>query len=313
MSNLVDQYGKKVEKVILQQSNEFQYGAHPGNKNRGVTVYSTSQLQQITGRDKEGRLITWGVEQPYFYISIQQRVEIFRLCSPIFGVVTSRMNRLSGLDFSVVSEKKMEDKTVMEMKNLRLLYEEYDNEADLGHMIVRSRVFNMLIEELPDLKPDLSNFDGALLRWKRKLRAQTQDACDEAKSWLQEPNNGLTWEEFVKKWVFDILIHGSVSIYKDVEHGRLTNFDVLPGGSTYRIKTDYFSNVDGYVQILPAYPGFTAYMEPQIYFGDELSYSEYAPTSSRSYGFIPLEALINKIAETLYFDELMANQADGTK
>ncbi|NCN22597.1 hypothetical protein GW934_03865, partial [Candidatus Falkowbacteria bacterium] len=40
---------------------------------------------------------------------------------------------------------------------------------------------------------------------------------------------------------------------------------------------------------------------------------DYLPVSSRNYGMIPLEALIKKVTESLLFDNMMANQADGTK
>lgn len=313
MSVLVDQHGRKIEKVITQQSNEFQYHAQPMEGKRGITVYTTSQLQQITGRDKEGRLLRWGVEQPYFYLSVEQRVEIMRLSSPVYGVVTSRMQRISGLDFSVTSEKVMEDQIAGEMKDLNSIYNEYKESTELAHLTLRSRIYSELLPNLPDLKPDLSNFAPALLRWKRRLHTKNMRECDIACNWLAEPNNGVPWEEFVKKWVMDFMVHGSVAIYKSEEKGRVENFDTLPGGSVFKIKAPYFSGVNGYVQILPGYPGYLSYMEPQIYFADELVYSEYVPTSSRNYGMIPLEALINKVAEGLYFDDLMANQADGTK
>lgn len=311
-SQLVDQFGNQIKKVITQQSNEFGYSPRKLEGKRGITVYTTSQLQQITGRDKQGRLLSWGLEQPYFYLTVDQRIEIFRLSSPVFGVVTSRMQRISGLDFSIISEKKKEEEIVGQMKDLNTIYNEYKDSTDLGHLTLRAKIYQNLIPQLPDLKPDLSNFNGALLRWKRRLKIKNSQSCDSIYNWLMEPNNGIPWESFVKKWVLDYMIHGSAAIYKGSEDNRLKNFDVLPGGSVYPIKAPYFSGVEGYVQILPGFAGYTPYAEPQIYFSDEMVYSQYIPTSSRNYGMIPLEALINKIAESLFFDQLMAEQADGT-
>ena len=309
---LVDQYGQTISKTILQQSDEFRYGTNSLKGRRGITVYTTSQLQQITGRDKQGRLLSWGLEQPYFYLTIDQRVEIARLCSPVYGVVTSRMQRISGLDFSVVSEKNKEDEIAGEMKDLNAVYNEYKDSVDLAHLTLKSRIYSQLIEQLPELKPDLSNFGACLVRWKRRLKTRNTVECDAAYNWLMEPNQGVTWEEFSKKWVMDFMVHGCTAIYKQNENNKLCNFDILPGGSTYKIKAPYFSGVSGYVQVLPGY-GQYSYAELPVYFSDEIVYSEYVPTSSRNYGFIPLEALINKVAETLMFDELMANQSDGTK
>ena len=309
---LVDQYGNSVEKVITQQSDEFKYGPQHSSGKRGITVYTTSQLQQITGRDKEGRLLSWGVEQPYFYLSIDQRVEIFRLCSPVYGVITSRMQRMSGLDFGITSKKVKEDIIVGEMKDLYTIYNEYLDSTNLAHLTLRAQIYKELIHNLIELKPDLSNFDSCLVRWKRRLKTKNTSDCDQVFEWLQEPNNGVPWEEFVKKWVMDFSVHGSTAIYKQAESGKIRNFDVLPGGTVYKIKAPYFSGVNGYVQVLPGFPGYSLNAEPQMYFSDELVYSEYVPTSSRNYGMIPLEALINKVAENLLFDNLMANQADGT-
>jgi hypothetical protein len=54
-------------------------------------------------------------------------------------------------------------------------------------------------------------------------------------------------------------------------------------------------------------------MDPQIYFADEICWSTYMPTSGIAYGLIPLEALVNKVAESLLFDQRAAEAADGTR
>lgn len=72
------------------------------------------------------------------------------------------------------------------------------------------------------------------------------------------------------------------------------------------IHNEFVGGATGYLQAIYGY-------EPQVFFSDELSFLNYIPTSSRSYGMIPLEALTNKVAESLLFDQLMAEQADGTK
>jgi hypothetical protein len=121
-----------------------------------------------------------------------------------------------------------------------------------------------------------------------------------------EPNQGTSWGDYAKKWVYDQLIHGATATYKQCVDGRPENFDVLPGGTVYRFKEKYFSAVNGYAQLIPG-------EEYQIMFSNEMSYSEYLPISAQSHPIIPLEALINKLTETLLFDKLMSDQADGTK
>jgi len=310
---LYDAYGRKINKAITRYSNEsitapfiINNGAER-HRGRGSTVYSMSQLQAITGRDKDGRLVTWGTEQPYFYLTVLQRVEIFRMSAPVQGVVTSRMHRLSGLEFNITSEDKKEEEVSDQLRDMKDVYQEFKSSMEMSHLILKLKLVNSIREYLPDILDDLSNFDSALLRRKKRLKRKTQGECDDAKEWLMEPNNGVSWETFVKKYVFDKLIHGSAAVYKKQEGGRLENFDLLPGGSVYKIMAPYFSSLSGYVQVVPDYA------EPQIFFSDELVYDEHIPTSSRNYPMIPLEALINKVAETLLFDKLMAEQADGTK
>lgn len=319
MSSLIDQYGKalppSVNKTILERGYATGHGAYSNDgSKRGATVYSSSQLQQMTGRDKDGRLVSWGVEHPYFYLTLQQRIEIFRLSTPVFGVVSSRMKKLSGLNFNVTTEKYKEDEIVQELKDKRAVYNEYKESVDLQDLTLKAMLYKEVLQTLPEVKPDFSNFDSSLLRWKRRIKNKSLVEAEYAKEWLMEPNNGTTWEEFICKWEFDRMIHGTTAVYKDIERGRLENFDILPGGSVFKVKKGYFSGVNGYIQVTPGY-GFGGYgqAEPQVYFGDEIVYSEYLPTSARNYSMIPLEALINKVAESLLFDKLMADQADGTK
>lgn len=303
---------KKKEKVILQYSNETPVASpqirHGKDRPRGSMVYSYSQLQEMTGRDKSGRLVSWGVEQPYFHLTVMQRVEMFRLCSPVFGIVSSRMNRLSGLKYNITSEDKKEEEIASQLRDMKDLYTEYKSSMDMSHLVMKLKLVSQIRQFLPDVLDDLSNFNASLLRWKKRLERRSTMECDDATDWLQEPNNGVEWHDFVKKYVFDQLIHGAVSVYKKPnDEGKLENFDILPGGSVYKIRSPYFSGVNGYIQVTPDYS------EPQIYFGDELAYEEYLPISSRNYPMIPLEALIHKVAESLLFDKLMADQADGTK
>jgi len=307
----------EAKKTITQYSNEAAPVQGPSGQarkpKRGVNVYSIAQLQTVTGRDKEGKLLSWGVEHPYFYLSIHQRIEIFRMSSPVFGVVSSRMNRLAGLDFNITTEKYKEDKIAQALKDMKDIYNEYLGSSKLQDLALRANIYRQIVEYLPEIKPDLSNFNTSLLRWKRRIKQRNMEECDAVKNWLSQPNQGIPWTDFVKKWVQDYHVHGNAAIYKKEERGVIQNFDVLPGGTVYRIKSDTFSTVAGYIQVIPAYTGLYSYVEPQMYFSDEITYSEYIPSSSRAYGMIPLEALINKIAESMLFDELMANQADGTK
>jgi len=276
------------------------------NPPRGVQIYLTSQSLGVTGRTKDGRYIPSRTEYPYFKLSVFQRNEIFKCCSPVFGVVSSRMNRISSMDFNIVPIRDTEDMEVDQMKSMKEVYEEYKNSMNLQHLTVRASVYNALKEKLLTLLPDMSNFDAALLRWKKTIKNVNTTEGEKIKEWLLEPNQGVTWENYVKKWVFDLMIHGAADTYKQSQEGILQNFDVLLGGSVFKLKNPYFSGMEGYIQAVYGH-------EPQIFFSDEISHSEYLPTSIQNHPMIPLEALINKIAESLFFDQFMAERADGTK
>jgi|GEM_PF-4569057 len=273
---------------------------------RGLQVYTVSQIINQTGRDAEGRLLNWGFQYPYFYLSIPQRVEMAKLSSPVLGIVSSRMNRIAGINFNVVPIRKREDRIAEELKFLKSQYDEYKEIIDLKYITIKAKIVERLKSYLPDLLPDLSNFNNSILRWSQRIRNENLDKGEEIAAWLREPNADDSWESFIKKFVFDYHVHGAVSTYKQYENNRLENFGTLPGGTVYRLKAPYFSQVNAFVQVVMGY-------EPQIFFSKEIMYAEYLPISGQNHSLVPLEALINKVAESLFFDRLMAEQADGTK
>lgn len=296
-------YSNEPGRGPLSQYNQF--------KKRGLEIYNLSQIISATGRDQTGKMSSWGVEQPFFFLAPMQRNDIFKLSTPVFGVVTSRMQRIASLDFEVVPLKHREDEMADDMKGMKQMYDEYKISMDLKYLMVKAKIVEKLTAELPDLLPDMSNFNRCLMRWKKKIQNTHVHMGDEIKEWLMEPNNGVTWSQYVKKFVYDCMIHGGPAVYKQYEDDntgrkRLENFDCLPGGTVYRFRAPYFSGVDGYIQMVPGY-------ESQVFFANEMMYVPYLPTSTQNYPMIPLEALINKIAEGLLFDRLMAEQADGTK
>jgi hypothetical protein len=285
-------------------SNELTSVSSP--EQRGVQVYNLSQIIRATGRDKNGALLSVPTAYPLFYLTIHQRNEIFKLSSPILGLISSRMNRISSLDFNVTTQKYNEDKIVYQIKAYKELYDEYKNDVDFKSIILKAKIVNNIKEYLVDIKPDLSNFDRALLRWKKRIDMLNTEKTGEIYDWLMEPNQETSWIDYMKKVVYNLMIHGCEGTYLQMQDNVLENFDSLPGGTIFRIKNPYFSGVAGYIQVVE-------YYDPQIFWGDEILYMSYLPSSVQNTPFIPLEALINKVTESLYFDKLMADQADGTK
>lgn len=290
----------------LMQTNLSDAGAVSQKDGRGYQIYTMSQLMGITGAAKDGSRVTGYYEQPIFYLTLEERVSIFRLCSPVFSVVTSRMNRISGMDWTVVSDKYQEDKLYERLRALKQVCDEYKDSKEVAFQIARQKLMTELRTTLPDILPDLSNFQNALIRWKRRIANQKTQSGDWVKDWMMQPNINDKFPDLTKKMIMDLMIHGSVAMYKETMNNKVENVYALPGGTVLPLKNVFAGGVQGFVQIMLGY-------EPQIMYGNEMAFATYIPTTARSHGFIPLEALINKISESLLFDKLMADQADGSK
>ena len=305
---MINPFKRKVQKTIAGMDTALSTnlpGANSDKDRRGLAVYTLSQLMGITGKDKEGRRQSVTYEQAVFYLSIDERNAIVRLCTPVAGIISSRMNRISGLKWKVVSKREQEDLDYERLKAYYALFTEYAKTTELKFAMARITAVKKIQAELPDVLPDLSNFRQSLLRWRKRLQMKENDSAKSIEEWINQPNINDNMETFIKKYVYDLMTHGNSAIYKESRNGVLENIYMLPGGTTFPIKNKFVSGVDGFVQVSQG-------MEPLIYFADEISLSQYLPTTSRAYGNIPLEALINKISETLLFDKLMADQADGT-
>jgi hypothetical protein len=297
------------QKSVYQDATEPQYGGVNASKNpRGMQIVHFSQFYPVSGKDKNGNIVTGNVEYPFYHISPDERIEIFRLCSTVFSLVSGRMNRVSAMDWDVVSEHQIEDEIAYNLKSLYEHYRELKRDPNIAIVIARSRILAKLKTELPELLNDGSNFEACLLRWKRRIQFNSKSKCEEVEHWLEQPNIHMNFEEFRKAYVLDALVHGNVAVFKqnNTQTKLLENFYMLAGGTVNPLRTRYVGGFEAYVQQVNG-------IEPQIYFSDECSFHAYVPSSVRSYGFVPLESLINKVSEAMFFDRLMSDQADGTK
>ena len=280
--------------------------ARLGPRDRGISVYHLTDLIGAHARTKSGEMRHVNYEQPLFYLDIDERVHIFKQCAPIFGLVTSRMNRISGLKWKILADSKDEDRKAEILKYFYGIYQDYANDPSALAYVIRTLLMKRIRRSLREVRPDLANFDRALFRWSKMMKFRHEDRSDEIQEWLSRPNAEDDFSEYVKKVVFDYMIHGVSSTYKKFDNKEFNSFYALPGGTVFPVKSRTVNAMSAYVQIADN-------MDPLLYFQDELSYSEYVPTTYHSYGMVPLEALVNKVAEYLLFDELAAERADGTK
>lgn len=275
---------------------------------RGLTVYSMSSLLAQSARDKDGQLQMAEYQMPYFALTVSERVDIFKTCSPVFGVITGRMNRIAGLQWKITHNKKVEDRIVEQLKIARDLFREQEGDLSPRSIGIRVRSLAEVLKVLPDVRSDMSNFDACLLRWSRRIKTQHEDSCSEVEDWLRTPNQVDTFEDLIKKIVFDMHVHGIAVPYKErsPSSGLLENVYELPGGTCFPIQGRHVGDAVGVVQIVDGF-------EAQLYYSDEVALLQYAPFSGDPYGAVPLEALVNKVAESLMFDARAAEMADGTK
>lgn len=277
-----------------------------GPKGRGLNVYQLTELIGVDAQAQDGSRHRVTYEQPIFYLTIDERVHIFKQCAPVFGIISSRMARIAGLDWKVVADSKNEDKQAQILKYMHGIYKDWKDVPDIHARILTNILHQKMRRVLFDLLPDASNFERSLLRWSRMIKHTGEDRAGEIEDWLGNPNPEDDFEELTKKLVFDMMIHGSLSVYKKSHDNVFDSFYALPGGSVIPIKRPVVDGIAAYVQIVDGF-------DPLIYYGNELYYSEYLPTTYQAYGMIPLEALVNKVAEYLLFDQLAAQRADQTK
>ncbi len=260
---------------------------------RGINVFTTSELRGITGRTKSNELIRGEMQYYLFGLSPIERINIMQSSAYIQAIISSRMNRISSLEWDMVPKHEMEDKNVENLKNIKQIFSEMDNPGDLKHLMTRLKIYNILQKEMPELKQDLSNFDTSLIRYKKRIDQIESRSKQEIVDWI-------------KKFVGSFLLHGAAAVYKDYINNKLDNFYVLPGGTVYPLRGVAVGAPVSYVQII--HEDF-----PKMYFKDEITFANYIPSSERSHGYVPLDSLVFKVSEQLLFDQFAAERADGTK
>jgi len=275
---------------------------------RGVNVFTLSELRGVTGVTKRGETMTGKMQMPLFTLSPDERIGIMQSAGYVQAVVGSRMNRIAAAQWDIIHKKEIEEDTIQRLRDLKQIYDEYDNPNDLKHLVLRFKIKTLLQKELPDLRDDLVNFSNAMLRYKKQYDRKVVSRKQEIVDWLNNCNPEDDFFDLTKKWVESLMIHGATALFKDYteDYSIMENFYVLPGGTTYPLRSVHVGGLTGYVQMVVGHM-------PKIYFKDEMTFTNYLPSAARSYGYVPLDALINKISEQLLFDQFAAERADGTK
>lgn len=273
---------------------------------RGMNVVTLSELRGITGKTKSGDLIRGKMQYFMFALTPEERISIMQSSAYVQAVISSRMNRISSLEWDVVPKKEFEGQATDRLKNLKQIFTELDNPKDLNHLMARTKIYGEIRGKLPALKPDLSNFDSALVRFKKKHDKKISHSKQQIVDWLNNPNSEDEFADWIKKFVESFMLHGAAAIYKDWCRDYIENFHMLPGGTVYPLRGEYVGTPTAYVQMGYDYI-------PKIYFKDEITFANYIPSAARSHGYVPLDSLVFKVSEQLLFDQFAAERADGTK
>jgi len=273
---------------------------------RGLNVFSSTELRAITGQTKKGDMVTGYIQTPYFCLTPEERIGIMQTATYVQAVISIRMNRISSLKWAIIHKSEKLDQYYDSIKNLKQIFTEYDNPQDMKQILTRMRIRNVVQKKFPDIKDDLSNFDQAIFRQKKATSVGISKHKDIIRKWVEKPNREDTFADFTKKWIESYLLHGAAAEYREWNGQIIDNLYVLPGGTTYPLRSQKVGGFVAYAQMLMG-------NIPKIYFKDEIYFKNYLPSAARSYGYVPLDALINKTAEQLLFDQFAAERADGTK
>lgn len=273
---------------------------------RGLNVFSSTELRGITGQTKKGELVTGYMQTPYFCLTPEERISIMKSAAYVQAVISIRMNRISSLKWAIKHKSEKLDQYYESIKALKQIYDEYDNPGNMKEILTRIKIRNIIQQKFPDIKDDLSNFSQALFRFKKKTNTNIIKQKEIIKKWVENPNKEDTYIDYTKKWVESYLLHGAAVQYKEWNNNKLENIYILPGGTTYPLRSQAVGGFVAYTQIIMG-------CVPKIYFKDEINFKNYLPSAARSYGYVPLDALVNKTAEQLLFDQFAAERADGTK
>ncbi len=284
------------------------YRRDPEKKPRGIDRPINWGYIGMTGRDFQGNVVSEDLAYPRFLLLPEQRLEIYKKQSAVFSVISNRAGKIGGLEFKVVTKRADEDRQIQYMrmaKQIRDEYLAYDGDDFLTYRMSAKALEMELHKQLPTLLPDLSNFDRALIRWRTMSSIRSSVSTSEIEDRLAKPNKKEGWEDFIKKYVVDFLLHGSAALFKKFESHLVESLHILPGGTVYPVSHPTVNNDDTYIQ-------FVVGIEPQVMTGYELCVDNYLPNSMTQFGMVPLDALVVEVSTLMLSAGYQAGRADGS-
>ncbi|MDR2193855.1 MAG: hypothetical protein LBP19_05230 [Treponema sp.] len=274
---------------------------------RGYAVLDDRVILPQAAVNKYGETETVNYALSNIALDIYERLDIFRSCSPIFSIVTGRMNYISGMEWRITQKKKVEDEIVYKIKFAKQIFDEFKGGEDPRHIGISVKAKQFIARYLPDLLPDMANFDKSLFRWSTKLRKDIGNRAAEIEAWLHKPSRNTTIENFLKILVFNTHVHGIAGVYKKKSEfsNRINELYTLPGGSVYPRAKIFVDDPDGFIQVIDNY-------KAQLFDTGEAAAISFAQFDTNDF-CLPLDAIVNNISEILLFERRAADMSNGEK
>jgi hypothetical protein len=274
---------------------------------RGYAVLDERTILPQSAVDKYGNSVTVNYALANVTLDIYERLDIFRSCSVIFALVTGRMNYISGIEWKVTQKRKLEDEIVYKLRFARQIFDEFSKSKEPKHRVVAVRARQFITRYLADVLPDLSNLDRALFRWSTALRKRVENKAGEIEDWLHKPAQDCTFENFIKKIIFNTHVHGVAGVYKKHSDfsGKINELYPLPGGSVYPRAKVFVDDPSGLIQVVDNY-------RAQLFDDSEAAAVYYSLFDENDFA-IPLDSLVNNISEMLLFERRAADMSNGEK
>ncbi len=132
-----------------------------------------------------------------------------------------------------------------------------------------------------------------------KTQASGRKAVDEARKFWQRPDGTVLWEEWLAKWMYQVLAFDCGTLYRiRNEKGKLIGLRVIDG-KTIVPKTDWWGNVgdqlvypEGVEEALPAYQQVIEGVPWDNFTRDDIYYPLMWPRPDSVYGWPPIESVL---------------------
>ena len=297
----------------LKNSN-YKFSNEPLAQGQGWALYSSSNLVPRNAVDKHGLERTVGLDYYAYWTTLSpwDSLEIYRLQSIIYSIVTQRAMIFSGMEDRIVPNYKIEDEIVYKLDEHKLILEEIDPEQDPYEYAKHFFEINKYLHNYY-LKTDMSNYDKCKRMFIKSIKRHINRSAQEVLDWLYQPKQGYQIQDFKKQWVIDNLVHGRNVIQRP--NKNFDGFALLPGGTVYKVPDIFVGqhSYERYVQLTYGYFGWDTTQRPLYFTSEDLSCGYYIPNSAVTNGVKPLDAVINNVITAVNVDSLLMENSNNEK